>query len=810
MASSNIARLGIVLGVDTAELEVKISKAKETFHGFTKQVERDSNNAAKDLVALRHATEDYGKTLTKVEQVEREIKSGRYQRAEGSLIEMLRKEAAAYDAKALAVKNATGAQFKMNEQQKIQLTYQTTDLFTQIASGQSPIIAMLQQGGQLKDVMGGVGNMFRAIGTLITPVSVSLTSLAAIVGTVGYAFYKAADELSQFKDAMTLTGGFSGLTYENMLKLGDTLANKTNVAIGSARDVMQQLAVSGKFTGQTLEAVGSVILRFSRLTGKDAKEASETLIPLLDGTASSAKQLNEKYHFLTLEQYKQIRALEKQGKLQESILMQAKLLDKSYAENQRQLGYLEGAWDKVTKAASAAWNAMMGWGRDDKAKDLQKLNQEIALATAAVNAPGTRMSQVQEERQAKLDSLLEQRSLLLKSMRMEEEAAKERAKNAEKNAKAIREEEKYGPMAIAKTAELAKAKAEQEFAIAKQSANEIQMLQIEASKKLYDAQLDMKNKNIQEDGRFTEENLEIYKNKSIAIAAETAEKIKQIQIKKYMEEQELKIAYQKEMDDEFVRRSQARIAADMGALSKTDELDFQRKSLDLKFQLIYATEREQKLAQISLKYARERELLERREDKSEYQRQQLDREEAMAQMFVVMEDSMLRTQRVFDTVFGALSASIDNFVRTGKLSFKDLTVSVIQNMLAMEMKLQAMKLLRGLFASFGGTGSTYNASGGIAEHVFNPQKRANGGPVESGMPYMVGERGPELIIPRSAGTVIPNNQMGMMGATTNVTNNYINAIDVKSFEERLLGSSNTIWAANQYANKNLSTNFGRT
>jgi len=49
-----------------------------------------------------------------------------------------------------------------------------------------------------------------------------------------------------------------------------------------------------------------------------------------------------------------------------------------------------------------------------------------------------------------------------------------------------------------------------------------------------------------------------------------------------------------------------------------------------------------------------------------------------------------------------------------------------------------------------------------------------------------------------------------MGSTTNFTNNYINAIDAKSFEERLLSSSNAIWAANQYANKNLATNFGRT
>jgi hypothetical protein len=48
-----------------------------------------------------------------------------------------------------------------------------------------------------------------------------------------------------------------------------------------------------------------------------------------------------------------------------------------------------------------------------------------------------------------------------------------------------------------------------------------------------------------------------------------------------------------------------------------------------------------------------------------------------------------------------------------------------------------------------------------------------------------------------------------MGGSTNVTNNYINAIDTKSFEDRLLGSSNAIWAANQYANKTLATSRGR-
>lgn len=808
MASSNIARLGIVLGVDTAELEVKISKAKETFHGFAKQVERDSNSAAKDLIALRHATEDYGKTLTKVEQVEREIKSGRYQRAEGSLIEMLRKEAAAYDAKAAAMKNATGAQFKMNQQQKLQLTYQTTDLFTQIASGQSPFIAVIQQGGQLKDAMGGVGNAFKAIGSLFTPLRVGLGGIAAAVGAVGYAFYKAKDDLDNFKDAMTLTGGFAGVTYDGLLNLGNVLSSKTNVAIGDARDVMQQLAASGKYTYTSIKEVGEVILNFSKIAGVDASKAAETLIPLLDGTASSAKQLNDKYHFLTLEQYKNIKALEKQGKLQESIRLQSTLLNQSFQESRRELGYFEKGWSALGKAASDAWDAMMGWGRDDKNKELQKLNQQIALATAAMNAPTNRMSQAKEENQAKLDALLEQRRLLLKSMLMEEEAAKAKAKAAAKSADEIRKEDKYGPMGIAKASELAKAKADAEFAIAKQNANEIQALQLDAAKKLADAQLEMKSKNTQEDNQFVSQNLEIYKSKSIAIATETAEKIKQIQIKKYMEEQELKLSYQKELDDDFVRRSKAREAADLGASSKTEELEFQRKSLELKYGLIYATETEQKLAKISLEYARKREELERSESKSDYQRQELDRQEAMEKMFVTIEESGKRTQQVFDTVWGAMGQAIDNFVKTGKLNMKDFARSTIQSLLAIEMKMQAMRLLRGLFSSFASSTSSYNASGSIAEHVFNPN-RADGGPVDGGKIGLVGEKGPELFVPRTAGTIIPNHNLSKMGSTTNVTNNYINAIDAKSFESRLLESSNTIWAGYQYANKQLASNGRR-
>lgn len=52
--------------------------------------------------------------------------------------------------------------------------------------------------------------------------------------------------------------------------------------------------------------------------------------------------------------------------------------------------------------------------------------------------------------------------------------------------------------------------------------------------------------------------------------------------------------------------------------------------------------------------------------------------------------------------------------------------------------------------------------------------RERGGPVMSGKPYMVGERGPEMFVPHGAGRIVPNNQLG--GGSTMVTVN-INAED---------------------------------
>jgi lambda family phage tail tape measure protein len=161
--------------------------------------------------------------------------------------------------------------------------------------------------------------------------------------------------------------------------------------------------------------------------------------------------------------------------------------------------------------------------------------------------------------------------------------------------------------------------------------------------------------------------------------------------------------------------------------------------------------------------------------------------------------------KAFDSLMGNMESAIDRFVRTGKLGFKDLAKSIIQDMIAMQMKAAASNFLSALFGSmFGMRANPYQpaAMAGVPGY-------ADGGSPAVGQASIVGERGPELFVPRTAGNIIPNHALSGMGGTTMVTNNYINAIDTKSFEDRLLSSPNAVWAANQYAGKSLAVNRGR-
>lgn len=112
----------------------------------------------------------------------------------------------------------------------------------------------------------------------------------------------------------------------------------------------------------------------------------------------------------------------------------------------------------------------------------------------------------------------------------------------------------------------------------------------------------------------------------------------------------------------------------------------------------------------------------------------------------------------------------------------------LQQMAAQAAAAEFLKLLVGngeKGSSFGDSllGSAFSAAvgyfsgGGISSS--GTVARAAGGPVVGGMPYLVGERGPELMVPTGAGSIVPNNMLG--GAPV------VNLRNVNAFDTAVIG-----------------------
>jgi lambda family phage tail tape measure protein len=169
-------------------------------------------------------------------------------------------------------------------------------------------------------------------------------------------------------------------------------------------------------------------------------------------------------------------------------------------------------------------------------------------------------------------------------------------------------------------------------------------------------------------------------------------------------------------------------------------------------------------------------------------------------------------EQAFVSVTQNLESALDTFVSTGKLKFSDLARSIISDLIKIQLRAQATSLFGSLgsifgFGGGGGAGMFTGSTGMIGGSILKGS--AGGNELGSSEPSMVGENGPELFIPKSAGTIVPNNRMGsLMGGGPQVVYNgpYIanmSAIDTQSATQFLAKNKQAVWGANQSAQRSL-------
>lgn len=99
----------------------------------------------------------------------------------------------------------------------------------------------------------------------------------------------------------------------------------------------------------------------------------------------------------------------------------------------------------------------------------------------------------------------------------------------------------------------------------------------------------------------------------------------------------------------------------------------------------------------------------------------------------------------------AIEGALLRAVRTGKLGFDDLGKVALGVM----NDIARSAISGGVQAATGRAGGLGGLLSGMVGALIGLPGRATGGPVSPMRPYMVGERGPELFVPTSAGHVVP-------------------------------------------------------
>ncbi|HHC1723792.1 TPA: phage tail length tape measure family protein [Klebsiella pneumoniae] len=324
------------------------------------------------------------------------------------------------------------------------LPMQITDVVTSLASGMPVWLVAIQQGGQIKDSFGGIGNTFKALTTLITPARIAMGGLVGIVAAAGIAAVSAMNDQDEFNRSIQKTGNYAGVTsgeLEQMAQQGGQLRGNYS----QVRDILNGLVSSGRFTGETLTSVAQAATLMAELSGDSADQVVSSFLKMNDSVTSWAANTTQQYHFLDLETYQRIQSLEDQGRKEEAIELASQAFKQASEERLRtmeqQLNRAARAWNNVKIAASGAWESFKdkaggALGLDAPADELADKIKELEARIAAAGSD-TEVAMQPREYQESVKRYKEDLAVLKEKQQAEEKAIAVEAKRKQTDAESI-------------------------------------------------------------------------------------------------------------------------------------------------------------------------------------------------------------------------------------------------------------------------------------------------------------------------------------------------------------------------------------
>ncbi|HBS99196.1 MAG TPA: hypothetical protein DEB47_04880 [Citreicella sp.] len=279
-----------------------------------------------------------------------------------------------------------GQAMRLNAHEARNLTYQLSDTFQTLALGMPIQQVLLQQGPQIIDIYGGVGNTFRALRAALTPVRLALgtTTATVLVGAAAWNGY-----LTSVKEVQTAAGGLGRATAAPAAELeaaAQAGAATAGISIKAARSMQAEFLRTGRIGSENFEGLIGISKDFAATIGIEAAAAGGALSEMFAKPAEGADTLYRKYGLIDAATMRQVRNLAEQNRGTEAQALLLDALQPRLVDAAEATTALGRAWGDVKRAASDAGNAIGGAIETlaDRAANGPSLDEAVAAAAIGV------------------------------------------------------------------------------------------------------------------------------------------------------------------------------------------------------------------------------------------------------------------------------------------------------------------------------------------------------------------------------------------------------------------------------------------
>ncbi|KAB2803302.1 hypothetical protein F9L06_03855 [Brucella anthropi] len=319
------------------------------------------NKWADDLraryVPLYEAQRDYTNELARVSQAQRE----NILTAEEATAAEVRLKAA-YDKKVEGIKRSDPALRSLNDNYKLtahearNLSYQMNDVVQSFMLGMPVQQIVLQQGPQIAQIYGGVGNTLKVVAAQATLGRVALggVAAAALTGASAWNAY-----LKSVKEVSTAANGLGRSTAGSMQEMeaaAQAGAAAAGISVASARSMEAQFLRTGKIGSEHFEKLIGISKDFAVTFGMETQAAGKALSDMFADPEKAAQALFRQYGLIDAATARQVTNLARSNRIAEAQGVLLAALPERLANATEATTAFARAWEHVRNAASGAFD----------------------------------------------------------------------------------------------------------------------------------------------------------------------------------------------------------------------------------------------------------------------------------------------------------------------------------------------------------------------------------------------------------------------------------------------------------------------